>query len=205
MNFDYYKYKRDRILLNRASFPRILGYEVATPWANMGRVDNEGVELSVNWRKQLNRDLAVDLRVNYTYSKNKYVYKDEPDYPYVWQTETGKPLDCVRGYIAEGLFVDQADIDSHAVQNNFGSDVMPGDIKYRDVNGDGKISEEDKVVLSPYGWPPRIQYGLGVSVMWKKFDANIFSMVRPKEVFVLWMVEIGFIRSYKHNIMDVQT
>ena len=174
VNFDYYKYKRDRILLNRASFPRILGYEVATPWANMGRVDNEGVELSVNWRKQLNRDLAVDLRVNYTYSKNKYVYKDEPDYPYVWQTETGKPLDCVRGYIAEGLFVDQADIDSHAVQNNFGSDVMPGDIKYRDVNGDGKISEEDKVVLSPYGWTPRIQYGLGVSVMWKKFDANIF-------------------------------
>lgn len=174
VTFDYYKYKRDRILLNRASFPHILGYEVATPWSNMGRVDNKGIELSVSWRKQITRDLTIDLRGNYTYSKNKYVYKDEPDYPYVWQTETGKPLDCIRGYVAEGLFKDQTDIDSHAVQNNFGSNVMPGDIKYRDVNGDGKITEEDKVVLSPYGRTPRIQYGLGASVVWKQFDFNIF-------------------------------
>ena len=173
VTFDYFKYKRDRILLHRASFPKILGYEVAVPWANMGKVDSQGVELSVNWRKQLTKDLSVDLRANYTYTKNKYVSLDEPNYPYVWQTQTGKPLDCMRGFIAEGLFEDQADIDSHAVQD-LGSEVMPGDIKYRDVNGDGRITQEDQVVISPYGNTPRIQYGLGLSVMWKNFDVNVF-------------------------------
>lgn len=173
VTFDYFKYKRDRILLHRASFPKILGYEVAVPWANMGKVDSQGVELSVNWRKQLAKDLSVDFRANYTYTKNKYVSLDEPNYPYVWQTQTGKPLDCMRGFIAEGLFEDQADIDSHAVQD-LGSEVMPGDIKYRDVNGDGRITQEDQVVISPYGNTPRIQYGLGLSVMWKNFDVNVF-------------------------------
>ncbi len=174
VTLDYYKYRRDRILLKRASFPRLMGYEVATPWSNIGKVDNEGFELSLNWRKELKKDLSVDLRFNYTYTKNKYVYKDEPLYPYSWQTETGKPLDCTRGYIAEGLFEDWDDITNHASQDNFGSTVMPGDIKYRDVNGDGKISEEDKVVLSPYGNIPRIQYGFGASVMWKNFDFSVF-------------------------------
>lgn len=173
ITFDYYKYKRDRILLNRGSFPYMLGYEVAIPWANMGRVDSQGIELSVNWRKQFGKDWSVDFRGNYTYTRNKYVYRDEPNYPYVWQTQTGKPLDCMRGYIAEGLFVDQEDIDSHAVQD-LGSTVMPGDIKYRDVNGDGHITQEDQVVISPYGNTPRIQYGLGLSVTWKKFDFNVF-------------------------------
>ncbi len=174
LTVDYYKYKRDRILLKRGAFPRIMGYEVAVPWSNIGKVDSEGLELSANWRKQINKDLSVDFRGNFTYTNNKYVYKDEPAYPYVWQTDTGKPLSCTKGFIAEGLFTDWEDINSHATQNDFGSTVMPGDIKYRDVNGDGKISEEDKVVLSSYGNVPRIQYGFGASVMWKNFDFSVF-------------------------------
>lgn len=174
VTFDYFKYSRDRILLSRASFPRMLGYEVATPWANIGKVDNEGIELSLNWRKMLAKDFTVDLRFNYTYTRNKYVYRDEPNYPYVWQTQTGKPMDCINGYIADGLFEDWDDIASHASQDNFGSTVMPGDIKYRDVNGDGRITEEDKVMISPYGNIPRIQYGFGASLVWKKLDFSVF-------------------------------
>ena len=102
------------------------------------------------------------------------VYRDEPNYPYVWQTQTGKPMDCINGYIADGLFEDWDDIASHASQDNFGSTVMPGDIKYRDVNGDGRITEEDKVMISPYGNIPRIQYGFGVSLVWKKLDFSVF-------------------------------
>ena len=184
LTFDYFYYKRDRILLNRGSFPRILGYEVATPWANVGRVDNKGIELSANWHKQLTRDLYIDFRGNFTYSQNKYVYKDEPDYPYVWRTETGKPLNAIRGYIAEGLFEDWDDINSHAVQD-LGSDVMPGDIKYRDVNGDGVINVDDQVVLSDYGNTPQIQYGFGVSLVWKKLDMNVFFSGSAKRAIML--------------------
>lgn len=57
---------------------------------------------------------------------------------------------------------------------SLGSTVMPGDIKYRDVNGDGLITEDDMVVLSDYGNIPRIQYGLGVNITYKKFDFGVF-------------------------------
>ena len=184
ITFDYFNYKRDRILMSRGSFPRILGYINAIPWSNIGKVDNKGIELSVNWSKRFNKDWTIDLRANYTYNKNKYVFKDEPNYPYVWQTETGKPMDSMRGYIADGLFADQAEIDAHATQN-FGSPAMPGDIKYRDVNGDGQISEEDKVMISPYGDTPRIQYGFGVSLTWKKLDFNAFFNGSAKRTIML--------------------
>lgn len=174
ITFDYFNYKRDRILLQRASFPSIMGYQGVKPWVNMGKVDNRGFELSVNWIKRLTKDLAIDLRGNFTYAENKLVYKDEPDYPYTWQVETGKPLGATYGFIADGLFKDQADIDNHADQSFFGSTVMPGDIKYRDVNGDGQINTDDRVMLSPYGNQPRIQYGFGVSVQWRDFDLSVF-------------------------------
>ena len=174
ITFDYFNYKRDRILLQRASFPSIMGYQGVKPWVNMGKVDNHGFELSVNWIKRLTKDLSIDLRGNFTYTENNLVYKDEPDYPYTWQVETGKPLGATYGWIADGLFADQADIDNHADQSYFGSKVMPGDIKYRDVNGDGSINDQDRVMLSPYGTNPRIQYGFGVSVQWRNFDLSVF-------------------------------
>lgn len=172
--FDYFHDKRERILLKRGSFPHILGYGNAIPWSNIGKVDNQGVELAVNWRKDLTKDLNVDLRFNFTYNKNKYVNLDEPDYPYVWQSMTGKPMSNMVGYIAEGLFKDEADIEMSAIQDELGSQVMPGDIKYRDVNGDGKIDHKDQVMISPYGNIPRIQYGVGLTLTYKKFDLGIF-------------------------------
>ena len=172
--FDWFSSKRDRILMKRASFPSVLGYQNAIPWANVGKVDNMGFEFSANWTKQINKDWFIDARVNWTYSKNKYVYVDEPDYPYVWQTQTGKPLDAMRGYIADGLFESQAEIDASPDQSIFGSTIMPGDIRYRDINGDNKITAEDQVMLSPYGNMPRIQYGFGISVQWKDLDVNVF-------------------------------
>ncbi len=174
VTFDYYHNKRDRILMRRASFPSMLGYANAVPWANIGKVENKGIELSVNWQKQLTEDLSVDIRGNYTYTQNKYIYVDEPDYPYTWQTNTGKPLGHTRGYIADGLFRDVEDIRTHADQTLFGSVVMPGDIKYRDINGDGRITVEDQVMLSSYGNMPRIQYGLGISMTYKKLDMSVF-------------------------------
>lgn len=175
ITLDYYNNKRDRILMKRASFPNMLGYGNAIPWSNIGKATNSGLELSMNWSKQFSKDFNMDLRFNYTYSRNKYVYVDEPDYPYVWQTNTGKPIGHVTGYIAEGLFKDQADIDNHADQTLLGSTtIMPGDIKYRDINGDGLITQEDQVVLSNYGNLPRVQYGFGASFRYKNLDFSVF-------------------------------
>ena len=174
ITFDYFRDHRDRILMRRASFPKILGYWGSTPWSNIGEVMNRGVELSVNWSKQIGKDWIVDFRGNFTYNQNEYKYVDEPDYPYVWQTNTGKPLNTLKGYIAEGLFSSQEEIDNWADQSQLGANIMPGDIKYRDVNGDGQITSEDQVMLSTYNNVPRIQYGLGLNLRYKKFDFGVF-------------------------------
>lgn len=170
---DYFNEKRYNILLHREAWPESLGYYIAKPWSNKGKVDNWGIELSVNWRKEFTKDLYVDFRGNFTYTENKYVNLDEPVYPYVWKTSTGKPLSRTTGYIAQGLFSSQEEIDNSPTQN-LGSTVKPGDIKYRDVNGDGKIDGSDQVMISPYGTTPRIQYGLGMNVTYKKFDFGVF-------------------------------
>ena len=170
---DYFNEKRYNILLHREAWPESLGYYTAKPWSNKGKVDNWGIELSVNWRKEFTKDLDVDFRGNFTYTENKYVNLDEPVYPYVWKTSTGKPLSRTTGYIAQGLFSSQEEIDNSPTQN-LGSTVKPGDIKYRDVNGDGKIDGSDQVMISPYGTTPRIQYGLGMNVTYKKFDFGVF-------------------------------
>ena len=170
---DYFNEKRYNILLYREAWPESLGYYTAKPWSNKGKVDNWGIELSVNWRKEFTKDLYVDFRGNFTYTENKYVNLDEPVYPYVWKTSTGKPLSRTTGYIAQGLFSSQEEIDNSPTQN-LGSTVKPGDIKYRDVNGDGKIDGSDQVMISPYGTTPRIQYGLGMNVTYKKFDFGVF-------------------------------
>lgn len=170
---DYFNEKRYNILLHREAWPESLGYYTAKPWSNKGKVDNWSIELSVNWRKEFTKDLYVDFRGNFTYTENKYVNLDEPVYPYVWKTSTGKPLSRTTGYIAQGLFSSQEEIDNSPTQN-LGSTVKPGDIKYRDVNGDGKIDGSDQVMISPYGTTPRIQYGLGMNVTYKKFDFGVF-------------------------------
>lgn len=70
---DYFNEKRYNILLHREAWPESLGYYTAKPWSNKGKVDNWGIELSVNWRKEFTKDLYVDFRGNFTYTENKYV------------------------------------------------------------------------------------------------------------------------------------
>ncbi len=174
VTFEYFHDTRDRILMSRASWPFMLGYWGSLPWSNIGEVENKGVELSLNYSKQLGRDWMIDLRGNFTYNQNKYKYVDEPDYPYVWQTQTGKPLNTLKGYVAEGLFTSEEEIANWADQSQLGTNIMPGDVKYRDIDGDGMITSDDQVMLSPYNHIPRIQYGFGVNVLYKNFDLGLF-------------------------------
>ena len=124
---DYFNEKRYNILLHREAWPESLGYYTAKPWSNKGKVDNWGIELSVNWRKEFTKDLYVDFRGNFTYTENKYVNLDEPVYPYVWKTSTGKPLSRTTGYIAQGLFSSQEEIDNSPTRQRSGRGVSRGE------------------------------------------------------------------------------
>ena len=87
------------------------------------------------------------------------------NYPYVWQTNTGKPLNTVKGYIAEDCSKRRKKLPTRSDQSQLGANIMPGDIKYRDINGDGQITTEDQVMISSYDWHPRIQYGFGLNIV----------------------------------------
>lgn len=170
---EYFYDRRYDILLKREAWPQSLGFHEAKPWSNKGKVDNWGFELSANYNKRITDDLTVELRGNFTYTQNKYVDVDDPVYQYPWQSRTGFPLSYTMGYIADGLFESQEEID-HSPEQTFGSTPLPGDIKYRDVTGDGIVNDDDKVMISEYGRVPRIQYGFGASVRWQKFDFGVF-------------------------------
>nr|WP_314561540.1 TonB-dependent receptor [uncultured Capnocytophaga sp.] len=170
---DYFYDKRYDILLRRSAFPDQLGYGDAIPWASKGKVDNWGFEFSANYNKKVNDNLHLSLKGNFTYSQNKYVDIDDLYYKYPWQIRTGRPIYHRVGYIAEGLFKSQEEIDN-SPQQNLGSKPMPGDIKYRDLNGDGVIDSNDQTMISEYGEVPRIQYGFGFTITYKKFDFGAF-------------------------------
>ena len=171
---DYFFDRRYAILLKREAWPESLGYYTAKPWANKGKVDNWGFEFSANYHKQFSKDWVLELRGNFTYTQNKYVDVDDPIYQYPWQSSTGKPLSRIEGYIAEGLFTSQEEIDNSPDQSALGSTPMPGDIKYRDLTGDGIIDSNDRTMISDYGSVPRIQYGFGASLRYKNFDFGVF-------------------------------
>ena len=170
---EYFFDERYAILLKREAWPESLGYYTAKPWSNKGRVNNWGFELSANYNKQFNDDLSLELRGNFTYTQNKYVDVDDPAYEYTWRNRNGLPLSYVMGYISEGLFESQEEIDNSPRQE-LGSTPMPGDIKYRDITGDGVINDNDQVIISDYGSVPRIQYGFGASLRYKAFDFGVF-------------------------------
>ena len=170
---EYFYDKRYDILLKREAFPESLGYAGAKPWTNKGKVDNWGFEFSANYNRKITKDLHASVRGNFTYTQNKYIDRDDVKFKYPWRGETGWPLSYHAGFIADGLFKSQEEIDNSPRQN-LGSTVMPGDIKYRDLNGDGVIDDNDRTMISEYGNMPRIQYGFGFTLNYKKFDLGVF-------------------------------
>lgn len=173
INADFFYEHRYNILMKRSSWPNALGYGSATPYRNIGKVNNRGFEVSTTYKHSINKEFTIDFRGNFTYALNNYEYMDEPNYPYPWKFQTGYPIGHTAGYVADGLFESQEEIDNHAVQE-LGSIPKVGDIKYRDLNGDGVINNSDHSFISNFGSTPRMQYGFGLNVTYKKFDFGVF-------------------------------
>ncbi len=168
---DLFWQKRYDIFMERKAWPKSLGYGQATPWASKGKMTNKGGDLSVAYNKTINKDFSFSITGTFTYAENKLTDWDEPIYPYTWMMGTGLPVGGSKtvGYIAEGLFESEEEIANSPAQN-VGSTPMVGDIKYRDLNGDGVINNNDQTMISEYGRVPRIQYGFGGTINWKAFD-----------------------------------
>jgi TonB-linked SusC/RagA family outer membrane protein len=167
---DFYTDTRSNIYMVRENFPSTAGLEAAIS-GNVGKVKSKGFEASADYQHSFNKDLWVSGRVNFTYATNKYVELDEKDYPDAYLKRLGHNISQQWGLIAERLFVDEKEIANSPAQD-FGR-YMAGDIKYKDVNGDGIINSNDRV---PMGYPtlPEVQYGFGLSAGFKDFDFSFF-------------------------------
>ena len=173
VQFDYFREDRSKILMDRSFIPTTMGLE-ASVRANVGEAASHGVDLSVNYNHWFNNKIWLQGYGNFTYATSEFKVADEPDYAAAglpWRSRVGYSLSQQWGYIAERLFVDEADIANSPVQS-FGT-YLPGDIKYKDINKDGKISDAD---LVPIGYPttPEITYGFGLSMGFKNWDISCF-------------------------------
>lgn len=168
---DVYHSHRSNILMNRAYIPTTMGLAAGIQ-ANVGEAEGRGLDMSFDYNKNFGK-LWLQGRGTFTYATSKILVNEEPVYDsnLSYLSRVGNPLNQVYGLIAERLFVDDAEVKNSPYQN-FG-EVKGGDIKYRDINGDGQITSLDVV---PLGLPttPEIIYGFGLSAGYAGFDLSGF-------------------------------
>ena len=170
---DYFTEYRSNILMDRAQTPSTMGLQAAIR-ANVGEASSEGFEFTIDYKESFRNDLYISARANFSYATSEYEVYDELDFVSAglpWRSRIGLNLSQPYGYIAERLFIDDADIANSPLQT-FG-EYMPGDIKYKDINNDGIIDINDEV---PIGYPttPEIIYGFGISSSYKNLDLSFF-------------------------------
>ena len=179
LQVDLFKEKRTNIFMQRKVIPSQTGF-LNSPWANYGKVTNRGVEFSLNYGKQINKDWYVGVRSNFTYAINRIDEYDEPESVIgTYKGITGRSLNTLYGLQAERLFTED-DFDENGnlkfgiPTQEVGSDkVRPGDIKYKDMNGDGIITDADEGFIGGTV-DPRIVYGWGGNIRYKNWDLNFF-------------------------------
>lgn len=171
---DYFYERRDNVLLDRAFIPSTAGFAAGIR-ANVGSNSSEGFDASLDYNQTFGEDLWISGRATFTYATSRWLKYEEPEYKNArWRSRIGQSQTQTWGYVAERLFVDDYDVWNSPTQNFGGSyDVQGGDIKYRDINNDGIISEADQV---PIGFPtnPEVMYGFGASIGYKGFDFSFF-------------------------------
>lgn len=170
---DFFQDTRSGIYQERKSVPEEMGL-VSLPWANVGKMKSWGIDGHLAYTQPLSpsdNSKYLTVRANFTQSKNKIQEFEEDIKRYPYQSNVGYLNGIHRGYIALGLFKDEDDI-RNSPRQDLGGSYLPGDIKYKDVNGDGIVNYEDIVPLK-YSNVPQIQYGFATEFNWKNFNVSV--------------------------------
>ncbi|ARS40234.1 SusC/RagA family TonB-linked outer membrane protein [Sphingobacteriaceae bacterium GW460-11-11-14-LB5] len=186
ISVDYFNNIRSSILLQRRTVSGVTGFR-QSPWQNFGSVSNKGMDGSINIRQNIGQ-VKLTARGNLTIAKNKILEIDELAQPYPWMNQTGTSIGQWNLYTADGLYADNdftlttdaAGKRTYTLKNGLpvstlGGAVRPGDIKYKDLNGDGKIDNFDRSYYAG-GDPanPGVVYGFGLNAEFKGFYGSIF-------------------------------
>ena len=192
---EYFNEYRRNILMTRADIPASMGL-AAQMKANVGEASGKGMDISMDYQHFINNRFWIQGRGNFTYSTNRYEVYEEPEYDEPWRSRVGYPLRTEWLYVGERLFVDDYEVANSPVQ--FG-DYRAGDIKFRDINGDGRITDADRV---PAGYPtvPEVAYGFGISSGYKNWDFSTFFQGTARVSFRMGVIDTApFLDNYNYT------
>ena len=185
ISVDFFKNDRRDILMQRKTISSVTGFR-QNPWQNYGKVSNKGIDGNIVIKQKV-QQVNLSFRGNITYAKNKVIEYDEVKQRYDYQAYTGHSLGTPKLYIAEGLYTDNDFIitenpsdgsKNYTLKEGLAipsGAVMPGDIKYTDLNNDKKIDSYDQTYNHGfYAQNPEWVYGFGLNAEYKGFYAGIF-------------------------------
>ena len=202
MTVDFFHTKTTDIFQRRANIPDEGGLSNVLPYANIGSMKSWGMDGTLAYTHTFNKDMALTVRGNFTHAENEVIYWEQSGVNYPYQSNSGVPYKVQRGLIALGLFKDEDDIKSSPKQT-FMDNYRPGDIKYKDVNGDGKIDKDDVVPLN-YSAVPFIQYGFALDWNYKAFRVSIlFEGVSKVQYFQGGRGFYPFLNESRGNLLEM--
>lgn len=174
---DFFKDDRKDIFMQRTTVPSSAGF-AQVPYANFGKVTNKGIEMSLSVNKWLSNDWHISALANFTYAHNEITEYDEAELlKGTNRARTGHPVGQLFGLVDDGLFTSD-DFDAagnliNSIPTHTFSDVRPGDIKYKDMNGDGIIDAMDQTAIGGT-FSPEVVYGFGANLKYKDIDFGFF-------------------------------
>lgn len=179
----YYNKNTEDILVR---VPGILGSKPGL--SNLGTIQNKGIEAAATWQQRLSENWNLSIGANITTIKNNVVKLSTDGYDIVSgasRTVAGYPIGYFWGYVHDGIFQNQSEIDQYATNGLGGGVFLPGDIKYRDIDNNGVINTQDRTMI---GNPtPDFFYGISLSSSYKNFDLGVeFQGVHGNEILRTW-------------------
>jgi TonB-linked SusC/RagA family outer membrane protein len=174
IQLDYFLENRSKILQQRSYIPTSMGLQGESPSSNVGKANGSGIDLSVDYNRTFTKNFWAVVRGNFTYASSKYEVYDEPDYTNTpWRRHERQKISQTWGFVAERLFLDDNEVNNSPPQFGGLGSYMAGDIKYKDINGDFVVDDNDQV---PIGYPttPEIIYGFGISAGFMNLDFSCF-------------------------------
>ena len=204
LEVDYFYNKRSNILWRRnASIPSTSG--LTLPAENIGKVDNTGFDFKIEWSDNIGKDWRYSISATGGYAKNTIKFWDEAPGAPEWQKSTGHPMNTDLYYEYDGVFKDWDEINNTANRPNYDgitkdADLRPGDMKFKDLDGDGKITPDDRY-RSDRTNEPKWTYGITGNLQWKNFDLSVlFQGAADSWTKVYW--EAGDIGNYPKYVYD---
>ncbi|MGS2761011.1 SusC/RagA family TonB-linked outer membrane protein [Sinomicrobium sp. M5D2P9] len=197
---DMFLNKRSSILWRRnASVPQTTG--MTLPAENIGKLENRGWEFNIGYNGTAG-EVQYNVSVNGGYAKNKIKFWDEAPGAPEWQRSTGSAIDAGLYYLYDGVFLDEEEIANNTLDySDITNTLRPGDMKYKDYDGDGRITPDDRVRRDRNN-QPTFQGGLNLGAQYKDFDLSILFQGAAGGELRVGTDESGAIGNYLHDFYE---